>query len=396
MPYQVSEKYRKATDLLQAQMSEIKNNPEAMKKMLDTGCRLYRYSFNEQVLISHAKPDAMAVATWDQWNKISCVPKRGSKGIPLPLPNGKLKHVFDVKDVATYGHGTKPYHWTFRPDMERRIEERLKKDFAVPKGGYSLPDKIMLLSEKFSEELLSDDDFKEEIFDKIDISEPEEEAAQKTMTSIMAYAVMKRLNLDTEFYEMTGRISFEKAGLLSDGVFASVAQAITEQSKEVLHTIGLEVMAIEKERRQEHDRRTDLPQRGRLSDSEYSTRRGIRRSEEMGRSFPAAHGRTSSVQDGSTSGEWRTADNGTRMPEISRSGRNENEDGTDGKVSDNEPAPQRESNGVDQENEADRHRDRTDDNAGNHLYVSSLERERTDNGSLPVVPSHAEQLGLII
>lgn len=396
MSQQVREKYIKATELLQAQISEIKSVPESMKKMLDTGSNLYRYSFNEQVLISHAKEDAIAVATWEQWNKISCVPKRGSKGIPLPMPNGKLKHVFDVQDVVTYGNGAKPYHWTYRPEMERRIEERLKKDFSVPKGGYSLPDKIMLLSERFSKELLSDDDFIEEVFGKTDISTLLEEAAEKTMTSIMAYAVMKRLDLDTEFYETTGRINFEKASLLSNETFAATAQAITEQSAEVLHTIGLEVLAIDKERRRENDRETDLPRGGRLSDSERSTRRGSGRSEEMGKGIPESYGREPSLQDGRSSGEWETSADGVRTSEISRDRREENEERTDRKVSGNESASQRESNRVDTKDETDRHRDRTDDNARNHLYVSSLERERTDEGVLPAVPSYAEQLGLII
>lgn len=112
--------------------------------MLDTGSNLYRYSFNEQVLISHAKPDAMAVETWDEWNKISCVPRRGSKGTPIPLINGKLKHVFDVKDVVTYGNGRKPYRWM--QDVDDAVLEAATAK-AIASGNMRVLDKANLEKE---------------------------------------------------------------------------------------------------------------------------------------------------------------------------------------------------------------------------------------------------------
>ena len=48
---------------------EITQSPENWMKFLDTASRVYKYPFHEQMLIYAQRPDAIACASIEVWNK---------------------------------------------------------------------------------------------------------------------------------------------------------------------------------------------------------------------------------------------------------------------------------------------------------------------------------------
>lgn len=70
-------------------------------------CRLmgqiYRYDFDNVLLVYAQKPSATLVADYDTWKKVNRYVKRGSKGIaifPTPLLRSNVRHVFDISDTG--------------------------------------------------------------------------------------------------------------------------------------------------------------------------------------------------------------------------------------------------------------------------------------------------------
>ena len=65
---------------------QITGSHERWMAFLQTAARLYKYPYNEQVMIYAQRPDATACAEYDFWNdKWGRYVRRGSKGIARTL-----------------------------------------------------------------------------------------------------------------------------------------------------------------------------------------------------------------------------------------------------------------------------------------------------------------------
>ena len=75
-------KYDFISALAQEAATEVVKNRDEWMKYLTTAARLYKYPFNEQMLIYAQRPDATACASLETWNeKMNCWVNRGAKGI---------------------------------------------------------------------------------------------------------------------------------------------------------------------------------------------------------------------------------------------------------------------------------------------------------------------------
>ena len=90
---------------LYAQMADrtaeqITGSYQKWTAFLTTAARLYKYPYNEQLMIFAQRPEATACAEYDLWNKqMRRYVRRGSKGIALVDTSSdqpKLRYVFDV------------------------------------------------------------------------------------------------------------------------------------------------------------------------------------------------------------------------------------------------------------------------------------------------------------
>lgn len=83
---------------------DVTRGVDNWKAYLDSASRLYKYKFEDQLLIYAQRPDATACASMELWNeKMRRWVKAGSKGIALIRENEsgrpRLEYVFDVSDT---------------------------------------------------------------------------------------------------------------------------------------------------------------------------------------------------------------------------------------------------------------------------------------------------------
>lgn len=99
--YQVSQIY-------DAAMNQVTKSEEAWKSVCRMIGQLYRYEFDNILMVYMQRPRASLVADFDTWKKVGRYVKRGSKGIAI-FPSRALKpqmrHVFDISDTG--GKNTK-------------------------------------------------------------------------------------------------------------------------------------------------------------------------------------------------------------------------------------------------------------------------------------------------
>ena len=114
-------KYQMISGLAEYTTEQIAKSEQEWTRYLTTAARLYKYPFNEQVLIYAQRPDATACASLETWNeKMNCWVNRGAKGIALidmESERPRLKYVFDVSDVHKARRiGRDSYLWELREE----------------------------------------------------------------------------------------------------------------------------------------------------------------------------------------------------------------------------------------------------------------------------------------
>ena len=80
----MASKYQFISALSEQAAKDVADSPKRWMGYLDTASRLYRYPFNEQLLIHAQRPDATACASLEMWNeKVGRWVNRGAKVLPL-------------------------------------------------------------------------------------------------------------------------------------------------------------------------------------------------------------------------------------------------------------------------------------------------------------------------
>lgn len=85
------------------QIRDVTGSKERWKDVLRLAGRIYRFEFDNILLIYAQRPHATLVGDYDSWKKVSRYVKRGSKGIAI-FPSKALKpymrYVFDIEDTG--------------------------------------------------------------------------------------------------------------------------------------------------------------------------------------------------------------------------------------------------------------------------------------------------------
>lgn len=99
----MASKLRLITELYGETLTQISKNPDDWISFLECAAMNYKYPFNDQVLIYAQRPEAVACAKIEAWNKqVGRWVNRGAKGIALlSEDNGytNLRYVFDIADT---------------------------------------------------------------------------------------------------------------------------------------------------------------------------------------------------------------------------------------------------------------------------------------------------------
>lgn len=202
-------KYQLMTELYQRTGSAVAKNPQAWENFLSSACRNYKCRFDEQILIYAQRPDAIAVAGLETWNKaFKRWVNKDSKGIAVFDAKGRrntLKYYFDVSDTheGYYGSRTVPI-WQMNERYEQPVVERLCDRFGDVESG-DLASALMETAKNAVEDNLQDylsqlmscnqDSFLEEL-DDFNV----EVIYKQLATNSVSYMLMTRCGFDTGEY----------------------------------------------------------------------------------------------------------------------------------------------------------------------------------------------------
>ena len=127
-------KYQLITELYRRTGVAVAKNPQAWQSFLSAACRNYKCRFDEQLLVYAQRPDAVAVAQLETWNKqFKRWVNKDSKGIAVFDPKGRrntLKYYFDISDTHEGYYGSRPVPiWQMNERYEQAVIERLSDRF---------------------------------------------------------------------------------------------------------------------------------------------------------------------------------------------------------------------------------------------------------------------------
>ena len=276
MPSKYQE-YRQMADTAERQLT---SSYKSWTQFLRTAARLYKYPYNEQVMIHARRPDATACAEYDFWNKkMGRFIRRGSTGIALIDTRGQkpqLRYVFDVADTGEREHSRPVHLWQFRAEHEDAVAATLERNYDVS-GSNGIIEQMESAAAQLAREYWADhkrdilyniDDSYLDGYDEFNIEVQFRNAAKASIT----YMLMSRCGLEPEAY-LEPEDFMPVFDFNTPAAVAALGTAVSEISQQVLRQIEVAIRNYERERSQKNDR-IDLHEERRLPDSRPEAERG--------------------------------------------------------------------------------------------------------------------------
>ena len=262
---------------------QITGSHLAWTAFLTTAARLYKYPYNEQLMIYMQRPEATACAEYDFWNeKMGRYVRRGSTGIALIDASGykpRLKYVFDVADTGGKENARRVNLWELKDAHTDSVSAMLERNYGVS-GRNGLAEQFENVASQLAAEYWRDhsrdilgivaDSYLEE-YDDYNIEVAFKNAAAVSIT----YSLMSRCGMQPEDH-------FEHEDFFSIFDFntprtvAALGTAVSEINEQVLRQIEVTIRNYEREhsaeRTAEHGEQPDLHDERRLHDSRPENR----------------------------------------------------------------------------------------------------------------------------
>ena len=256
---------------------QITGSYRSWTAFLATAARLYKYPYNEQLMIYAQRPNATACAEYDFWkDRMGRYVQRGSTGIALIDTSGyqpRLRYVFDVADTTPRDAARSFTLWEMRTEHEAKVCSMLTEQYDVPAD-----EGIIAQFERVADKLVLEywTEQKRDICDIVADSflngydEDNIRMAFKTAASTsITYALMARCGFSPDGY-------FEPEDFMpvfdfnTPAAVSVLGTAVSEISQRVLRQIEITVKRHERERRaertEEHGEQPDLQDQRRISD----------------------------------------------------------------------------------------------------------------------------------
>ena len=203
-------KYVKISVLARETAKKVCRGREQWIRYLDVASRLYKYHFEDQLLIYAQRPDATACASLEMWNeRMFCWVNRGAKGIALidgESERPKLRYVFDVSDVHKARRiGKDPFIWHLREEHKEVVLAELEHIYGSTNASLPFENRIYEIAERIAE------DFYEEAVDEVIdeaansfLEDPDGDAVavrfREMLMQSVSYTILKRCGCNmTEF-----------------------------------------------------------------------------------------------------------------------------------------------------------------------------------------------------
>ena len=249
-------KYHYISALAEMTAADIVKNENEWTRFLTTAARLYKYPFNEQMLIYAQRPDATACASLDTWNeKMNCWVNRGAKGIALidtDSERSRLKYVFDVSDVHKARRiGRDPYLWELREEHKAPVLAQLEKTYGATDVNMPFEERVMEIADRivqdYYEELLPELNYVKEGSFLDDLDELNLGIRwRETLASSISFTLLSRCGADMDLWK--DDMNFEYIHEFNNTKsLAVIGNATTEMCKPLLMEIGRTIGAYERQ-----------------------------------------------------------------------------------------------------------------------------------------------------
>ncbi|MDY5576156.1 MAG: hypothetical protein SPF70_01560, partial [Lachnospiraceae bacterium] len=262
---------QKAQAIYEYGMAHLTESEERFKGLLKLTGHMYRYEFDNILMVYEQKPRSTLVADYDTWKKVDRFVKRGSKGM-LIFPSRALRagerYVFDISDT-----GGRAANLTWHIDegniadivnvLERRCDIRAleNNDIVTIKNTFKVftEDSILtIMKSEFEERLdelsqLSGSVIKEESEKRQGLSD-----AENLVFSSVRYVVGTRCGLEISGKEQDFSMV---VGIKDEEILYRLGSLVCDVSCSVLKSISRLCKDVEQERRIAYGK-FDLPRSG--------------------------------------------------------------------------------------------------------------------------------------
>ena len=248
-------KYNTISALVKEISKQVVYSEKEWKQYLNTASRLYKYPFQDQLLIYAQRPDATACAPIEIWNEIMhCWVNKGAKGIALIDDENykRLRYVFDISDVHKARRiGRFPRLWEMGEKHREAVLEHLENIYGDTSKEAGFANRIREIANRIAEECYKEimeemEYLKEESFleerDELNV----EIRIRDTLADSIVYTVLNRCGVEES--ELAEEISFPYIHEFNTvETLSQIGTSISELSKPILIEIGKAVRTYERE-----------------------------------------------------------------------------------------------------------------------------------------------------
>ena len=261
-----------ARQIYQDVISRVTRTEADWKAVCRLAGQIYRYEFDNVLMVYAQNPSATLVADYDTWKKVHRYVKRGSRGIaifPSRALKPELRYVFDIGDTG--GRNVK-LTWDLEgenlPDLLSAFWKRVEISEEPKTDRKSQLEQLKAFTKQEVRGILKED-FGKRFAEAAMLAgreitggenETPEPAAQKLIFNSIFYAVGTRCGFDLSSGELDlGAI----VNVKDEGCISVLGTLVSDVSCTVLRNMNREIMSIERERKVRYGNTgNQLPRRG--------------------------------------------------------------------------------------------------------------------------------------
>lgn len=263
-------------------ISRVTQTETDWKAICKLAGQIYRYEFDNVLMVYAQRPGATLIADYDTWKKVHRYVKRGSRGIgifPSRALKPNLRYVFDISDTG--GRNVK-LTWDLEGENLSDYLSVLQERGEISETGGTDRESQLNVLKAFTKEEISGiikEDFGERFAEAAMLAgreitgkenETPELIAEKLVFNSIFYAVGTRCGFDLDSEELDlGAI----VNVKDEGCISVLGTLVSDVSCTVLRNMNREITNVERERRMRHGNGNQLPREsGRTSVSEHQNR----------------------------------------------------------------------------------------------------------------------------
>lgn len=278
--------YHNINQIYQDVIGRITRSENVWKKMLALAGRIYKFEFDNVLMVYAQKPNATLIADFDTWKKVGRYVKSGSKGAAVfrsKALSNPARYVFDISDTGGIDSNLT---WEFTADNIHRYVAKLAEQ-----GEVFIYDE---LNEKDEKNLLKDFT-KHEVYRKLEDESTRmrynnlttlTERVRNTVDDETPEAAVGKLIFNSIFYVVATRCGFDLndeeqdfksiVDVSDEDTIYALGSLVCDVSCTVLREFSVQLSTLEQERRM-HDDDIILPRRKRDFVPEHQRQSGEHR-----------------------------------------------------------------------------------------------------------------------